>query len=166
MLYIASSIPHLMTSRHEDGFHINVLCEGSLPLTGGHWKRNGALMTPLWWYAGVQHNFVPLWVGILIMLYLYCSFLIGLRQTMSRYAGMRFNGSKHSATIYEDFGTRSRYLGQGKVIASHRIQWDAITYACLRFPLLAPKSSYNDDNTDNHQTLFVCRLFTITMLPT
>ena len=48
--------------------------------------------------------------------------------------------------LYEDFGARSRYLRQGYVIASHRILWDAITYPCLRYLLLAPKSSYSMNN--------------------
>ena len=43
---------------------------------------------------------------------------------------------------YEDCGVNSRYIRQGFVIASHRILWDAITYLCLRYLLLAPKSSY------------------------
>ena len=42
--------------------------------------------------------------------------------------------------IYEDIGARSRYLKQGQVIASHRILWDAITYSCLGYLLLAWKS--------------------------
>ena len=41
-----------------------------------------------------------------------------------------------------NFGIRSRYLGHGWVITSHIILWDVITYSCLRFPLLAPQSSY------------------------
>ena len=44
--------------------------------------------------------------------------------------------------IYMDFGARSRYLRQRWVIASHSILWDAIIYPCLRYLLLAPKSSY------------------------
>ena len=41
----------------------------------------------------------------------------------------------------EDLGARNRYLRQGKVIASHIILWDAITYPCLRYLFLAPTSS-------------------------
>ena len=37
---------------------------------------------------------------------------------------------------------RSRYLRHGLVIASHSILWDVITYPCLRYLLLVPKSSY------------------------
>ena len=40
----------------------------------------------------------------------------------------------------EDFGARSRYLRQGYVITSHIILWIAISYHCLRFLFLAPKS--------------------------
>ena len=43
--------------------------------------------------------------------------------------------------IYVDFVARSRYLKQGYVIASHSILRDAITYSCLRYLLLATKSS-------------------------
>ena len=45
---------------------------------------------------------------------------------------------------YIGTGARSRYLRQGNVIASHNFLWDAIpcTYPCLRYLLLAPKSSY------------------------
>ena len=45
-------------------------------------------------------------------------------------------------STYEDFGARSRYLRLGKVIASYRILWDAITYPRLRYLLLAPQSSF------------------------
>ena len=41
----------------------------------------------------------------------------------------------------EDLVARSRYLRQGWVVASHRILWDAITYHCLRYLLLATKST-------------------------
>ena len=41
----------------------------------------------------------------------------------------------------EDFFARSRYLRQGLVITSHNKLWDAITYPCLRYLLLAKKSS-------------------------
>ena len=40
---------------------------------------------------------------------------------------------------YVDFGSRSRCLWQGQVIASHRILCNIITYPCLRYPLLALK---------------------------
>ena len=43
---------------------------------------------------------------------------------------------------YEEFGVRSRYLRQGLVITSHNLLWYAITYPCLRFLLMMPKSSY------------------------
>ena len=43
---------------------------------------------------------------------------------------------------YEDFIARSRYLRQGKVIISHSKLWDVITNPCLRYLLLATKSSY------------------------
>ena len=43
---------------------------------------------------------------------------------------------------YEDFVARSRYLNQGYVITSHGKMWDVITYPCLRYLLLATKSSY------------------------
>ena len=44
--------------------------------------------------------------------------------------------------IYEDFGSRSRYLRQWLITASHSILWDAITYPYLRYLFLVPKSSY------------------------
>ena len=37
---------------------------------------------------------------------------------------------------------RSRYLRQGYVITSCSLLWDVITYPCLRYLLLAPKSWY------------------------
>ena len=37
------------------------------------------------------------------------------------------------------FGDISRFLGHGKVITSHRILWDIITYPCPRYLLQAPK---------------------------
>ena len=40
----------------------------------------------------------------------------------------------------EDFGNRSRHLRQGYVIAYHSILWDVITYPCLRYLFLVPKS--------------------------
>ena len=40
---------------------------------------------------------------------------------------------------YKDFGARSRYRRHGKLIASHKILWDGITYPCLRYQLRAPK---------------------------
>ena len=43
---------------------------------------------------------------------------------------------------FEDFVAKSRHLRQGYVIASHSIQWDAITYSSLRYLLLATKSSF------------------------
>ena len=46
-----------------------------------------------------------------------------------------------SMTWNKDFYTRSRYLRQGYVIASHSILWDAITYPCLSYLLLATKST-------------------------
>ena len=46
---------------------------------------------------------------------------------------------------YVDFVARSRYLKQGYVIASHSILWDAITYPCLRYLLLATKSLYIEE---------------------
>ena len=47
-----------------------------------------------------------------------------------------------SVRIYEDFDARGRYLRQGYVISSHSLLWDVITYPCLRYLLLATKSSY------------------------
>ena len=41
-----------------------------------------------------------------------------------------------------DFSAKSRYLKQRWVIASHRIPRNAITYSCLRYLFLAPKSSH------------------------
>ena len=38
--------------------------------------------------------------------------------------------------VIKDFGTRIRHLRHVKVIASHRIRWDPITYPCLRYFLL------------------------------
>ena len=43
---------------------------------------------------------------------------------------------------FDDFVVRSRYLRQGKVITSHSKLWDVITYPCLRYLLLATKSSF------------------------
>ena len=39
------------------------------------------------------------------------------------------------------WGTRSSFLRQGQVIISHSLPWDAITYPCLRYLFLSPKSS-------------------------
>ena len=44
--------------------------------------------------------------------------------------------------IYKDFSARSRHLRQGYLIAPHSILRDAIAYTCLRYLLMAPKSSY------------------------
>ena len=44
---------------------------------------------------------------------------------------------------HEDFGARSRYLRQGEVTTSHSKLRGVMTYPCLRYPLLAPKSSYH-----------------------
>ena len=41
--------------------------------------------------------------------------------------------------IYE---ARGRYLSQGYVITSRSLLWDIITYPCLRYLLLATKSTY------------------------
>ena len=46
------------------------------------------------------------------------------------------------AIWYEDFVARSKYLRQGWVITSHSLLWDVITYPCLRYLLLATKSTY------------------------
>ena len=46
-----------------------------------------------------------------------------------------------SLYMNEDFGGRSGYVSQGQVTASHSILWDAITYSCLRYLLLKPKST-------------------------
>ena len=46
-----------------------------------------------------------------------------------------------------NFGARSWYLRHGLLIACHRILrilWDAISYPCLNYLLLAPKSSYQE----------------------
>ena len=43
---------------------------------------------------------------------------------------------------HEDFVARSRYLRQGYVITSRSLQWDVITYPCLRYLILATKSSH------------------------
>ena len=51
--------------------------------------------------------------------------------------------SLKETTLYEDFGARSRYFRQGKVIPSHSTLWDAITNPCLRYLLLVPKSSHD-----------------------
>ena len=48
----------------------------------------------------------------------------------------------HRYVHYWYMSARSRYLRKVWVIASHRILWDAITYPCLRYLLLVPKSSY------------------------
>ena len=42
---------------------------------------------------------------------------------------------------YVDFAARSRYLREGWVITSHSLLWGVITYPCLRYLFLAPKSS-------------------------
>ena len=63
-----------------------------------------------------------------------------------RYPGGNFTGNEAQwypfFNIYEDFGARSRYLRQLKVIANHSSLWDAITYPWLRYLLLATTSSY------------------------
>ena len=41
------------------------------------------------------------------------------------------NVSHDSVGKYEDFGARSRHMGPGKVITSHNILWDVITYSCI-----------------------------------
>ena len=48
--------------------------------------------------------------------------------------------------VYQDLGTRHRYLRQGKVIASHNILWDASTQLCLEYMLLVPKYVYQSSN--------------------
>ena len=53
--------------------------------------------------------------------------------------------------IYEDFGTRSRYIGHGWVIASHCVLWDAITYPWPRYLLLVPMFSYMRPRWVNYQ---------------
>ena len=57
--------------------------------------------------------------------------------------------------VYEN-GARTRYLRQGEVIAPHRILWFGITYPCLRYLLLAPKSSYMNTSSN------LVRIFEIT----
>ena len=61
------------------------------------------------------------------------------------------------ATTYEDFGARSRYLRQGKVITSHSLLWDVITYTCLRYLLLAPKSPYSVTTFSDAQLEYTCK---------
>ena len=54
------------------------------------------------------------------------------------YNGMTFSWT---ISINVDFVARSRYLGQGKAITSHSKLQNVITYPCLRYLLLATKSS-------------------------
>ena len=49
---------------------------------------------------------------------------------------------KNSFHIYEDFVAKNRYLRQWYVITFHNKLWDVINYPCLRYLLLATKSSY------------------------
>ena len=62
---------------------------------------------------------------------------------MNRFHEREFHVNIMNSTWYVDFGARSRYLRQGWIITSHRILWYAITSPCLRYLLLAPKSSYH-----------------------
>ena len=48
--------------------------------------------------------------------------------------------------IYEDLVARSRYLRQGLLITSRSLLRGVITYPCLRYLLLATRSSYMRDN--------------------
>ena len=69
-----------------------------------------------------------------------------------------------TVAIYEDFGARSRYLRQGWVIASHSTSWDAIINLCLRYLLLAPKSSYMKWKISGSSTYYnlrkiICKAF-------
>ena len=68
--------------------------------------------------------------------------------------GVYWNGNGS----FEDFGASGSYLRQGQVIASHSILWDAITYPCLRYPLLAPKSSFLACKHDGCQFLPAYRI--------
>ena len=52
--------------------------------------------------------------------------------------------------IYDDFGARSKYLRQVKVIAYHSLPWGAINFAWLKYLLLVPKSSYVNDPFTNY----------------
>ena len=48
---------------------------------------------------------------------------------------------------YGIYGYSRWGLRQGKVIASHRILWDAITFPWLRYMFLVPKISYHPGDT-------------------
>ena len=52
------------------------------------------------------------------------------------------NDLRSNLQLFEDFGAKSMYLRQGYVITSHSLLWDVITYPCLSYLLLAPKSSF------------------------
>ena len=49
-------------------------------------------------------------------------------------------------TLYEEFCARNRYLGHGKVITSHRILWDVITYPCPIYLLLVQNSRHQPEH--------------------
>ena len=56
-----------------------------------------------------------------------------------------------------DFAAISRYLSQGLVITPHSKLWGVITYPCLRYLVLATKSSYKT-YTASQIFPFSCRL--------
>ena len=68
-------------------------------------------------------------------------------------------------TLYLGMGTdiwrlwcQKQVSQAGINIASHRILWDAITYPCMRYLLLAPKSSYRV-HSKNHANVLESRRF-------
>ena len=50
------------------------------------------------------------------------------------------------AIMFVGLVSRSRYLRKGWIVVSHSKLWNAITYPCPRYQLLAPKSSFVPNN--------------------
>ena len=60
-----------------------------------------------------------------------------------------------------DSAARSWYRNEGYVIASHSILWDAITYPCLRYLLLATKSLYDCWSSPQQIIMFSAAIFRV-----
>ena len=102
------------------------------PSDAGLIRQAGATNTPLATLRDAKHiSFTRKWYRSPKMSFLYPCYICGLlnRALLWRPAGVK--------TSYEHFGARSRYLGLGQVITSHRILWDVITYPCPRYLFLA-----------------------------
>ena len=91
----------------------------------------------------ISHN-VSLWSRA-VLLYQHCMMCDPQTTlTLSR---------KRSTGLSVAFVARSRYPGQGWIIPSHRILWDAITFPCLTEMLVFPatKSSYHTGHKSNYE---------------